>query len=450
MRGCSRSTMSSASIARARARREPRSRKLLGRAPADRAVRGSSIAVDPLRRAALELQRPLLLAAADRFAGLARVSGLGHALRAGCDRMLAVAPATPAAAALAAWRRRCSTASSASIARARPSRSPAACAWCRPWPARPIRSRSRRVEAERAARSRAVPPAAPAVPPGPPGPPGPTGPPVSTAPPPGATAPRPVPSSAGAGPAPTPSRAPRADRAAPTPAPALAAARSVDDDPLAAADHARSSGIGPALARGARRPRPRHRRGSAVAGAAPLARRARRSRRSPRRWPTAVDGERVALSRHRGRRPHRARARAGLGRGPARRRRRAAAAGGRAVLRRVGRHRSSRFPVGAACALSGLLKQRAGSVGDGQPRRARGRRRRSARRGRAVIPRYPDIPGVPAARLRAACQAAAARCAAIVDDGVPADGGRPPGPAAAGRGPGRAARPESGPRPPRP
>ncbi|MBE7454374.1 MAG: ATP-dependent DNA helicase RecG [Kofleriaceae bacterium] len=57
-----------------------------------------------VRKAAADLQRPLLLAAADRFAGLARVSGLGHALRAACDRLLAATEGHAAAAPLVAWR----------------------------------------------------------------------------------------------------------------------------------------------------------------------------------------------------------------------------------------------------------------------------------------------------------------------------------------------------------
>ena len=37
-----------------------------------------------------------------------------------------------------------------------------------------------------------------------------------------------------------------------------------------------------------------------------------------------------------------------------------------------------------------------------------------------VIPRYPDVPGLPAARLRSACAQAIEQFAAVVDDGVPA------------------------------
>ena len=52
----------------------------------------------------MDLQRPLLLAAADRFAGLARVGGLGHALRAACDRLLTAGAGQDGLAPLAAWR----------------------------------------------------------------------------------------------------------------------------------------------------------------------------------------------------------------------------------------------------------------------------------------------------------------------------------------------------------
>ena len=47
------------------------------------------------------LRRPLELAAADGFAGVRRVQGLGHALRAACDGLIQRAPSEP----LAAWRR---------------------------------------------------------------------------------------------------------------------------------------------------------------------------------------------------------------------------------------------------------------------------------------------------------------------------------------------------------
>ncbi len=64
-----------------------------------------SVISPAVRKAAMDLQRPLLLAAADRFAGLSKVTGLGNALRAGCDRLLAAAAGNGAELGqLAAWR----------------------------------------------------------------------------------------------------------------------------------------------------------------------------------------------------------------------------------------------------------------------------------------------------------------------------------------------------------
>jgi ATP-dependent DNA helicase RecG len=72
-----------------------------------------------------------------------------------------------------------------------------------------------------------------------------------------------------------------------------------------------------------------------------------------------------------------------------------------------------RFPVGATLALSG-------------PARRRGTRWEMANPdvlgsgdGAGVLVRYPDIPGVPAATLRAACRDAVARIGGAADDGVP-------------------------------
>jgi ATP-dependent DNA helicase RecG len=72
-----------------------------------------------------------------------------------------------------------------------------------------------------------------------------------------------------------------------------------------------------------------------------------------------------------------------------------------------------RFPVGASIALSGPAKRRGARwemanpdvLGSGD--------------GAGVLVRYPDIPGVPAATLRAACRDAVARVGAAADDGVP-------------------------------
>ncbi|HEY5922023.1 MAG TPA: hypothetical protein VIV11_10155, partial [Kofleriaceae bacterium] len=57
-----------------------------------------------LARCVEALRRPLMLAAADRFAGLRKVKGLGHALRAACDGLLQKLEAEQVNAQLAAWR----------------------------------------------------------------------------------------------------------------------------------------------------------------------------------------------------------------------------------------------------------------------------------------------------------------------------------------------------------
>jgi ATP-dependent DNA helicase RecG len=74
-----------------------------------------------------------------------------------------------------------------------------------------------------------------------------------------------------------------------------------------------------------------------------------------------------------------------------------------------------RMPAGSRVALSGVVKRRAGRTelanpdilgvdGDGAT---------------AILARYPDVAGVPAGKLRAACAAACARIAGLADDGVP-------------------------------
>ncbi len=81
-----------------------------------------------------------------------------------------------------------------------------------------------------------------------------------------------------------------------------------------------------------------------------------------------------------------------------------------------------RFPVGAIVVLAGRRKDRGGAIElanpdvvlievPGAPPGA----------SPGIIPRYPDIPGLPGARLRSACAAACAQFADAVDDGVPAD-----------------------------
>jgi ATP-dependent DNA helicase RecG len=85
-----------------------------------------------------------------------------------------------------------------------------------------------------------------------------------------------------------------------------------------------------------------------------------------------------------------------------------------------------RMPPGCQVALSGVVRMRAGrlelanpdilgielAVAEVPPGGA-------SRPMPAIIARYPDIPGVPAGRLRTACASACARVAAVAEDGVP-------------------------------
>ena len=319
--------------------------------------------MDPVRRAAQELERPLLLAAADRFAGLARVSGLGNALRAGCDRVLAVAGPGAPVAALAAWRQ--ALAGFDALERQRQAIEVA----------RGLRLLHGLVGA----------PSAPAVAQ------------VEVE---RATA--------------TPERPVAVDKK-PRPAPAAAAA--LDADPLAAPVTS-IKGIGPALA-------------------AALAARGVTTVEDllwlvPRRWLDARDVAPVAevlAAGHDG-------ARIGL-RGTvvaARTVRGRGRAWGEIKLGDGATPRplvvvrffgvwagiDRRFPVGAETALAGVLRQRAGQWEMANPDVLAVSTAGPIGDAAQVIPRYPDIPGVPAARLRTACQAAAARVATHVDDGVPA------------------------------
>ncbi|MBL8622386.1 MAG: ATP-dependent DNA helicase RecG [Myxococcales bacterium] len=384
--------------------------------------------MDPVRRAALELQRPLLLAAADRFAGLARVSGLGHALRAGCDRILAVAPTSPPTAALAAWRQVLAGFDAMDrqgqmVEVARGLRLVQGLVGA---PGAPVVAQveaERAAAAARAARADAAPvaraprsgaPAGPRVSPPPsPSPPSPSAsPPSSSSPSPPSSSPSP-PSSSGPSSRPPPAR-PRA--ASPPPAPLLAPPAS--DDPLAQPTTS-IKGIGPAL------------------GAA-LAARGLNTVEDllwlvPRRWldarevapidealAAAVDGERVALrATVVASRTVRARGRAWgevrLGDGVVPR--------ALLVVRFFGVWAGidRRFPVGAEAALSGPVKQRAGQWEMANPDVLGVASGGAVGDVAQVIPRYPDVPGVPAGKLRTACQAAAARVATAVDDGVPAE-----------------------------
>ena len=352
-----------------------------------------------------------MLAAADRFAGLARVSGLGHALRAGCDRMLAVAPATPAAAALAAWRQVLAGFDAMDrqgqmVEVARGLRLVQGLVGA---PSAPVVAQVEAARAAAAAKAAAPPPAPPARATAAAAPP--TSAPRAPADSPGSAAPPPR-SASSAPPAPSAARARPAKAAAPVPV----LAPPVSADPLAQPTTS-IKGIGPAL------------------GAA-LAARGLNTVEDllwlvPRRWldarevapidaalAAAVDGERVALrATVVAARTVRARGRAWgevrLGDGVVPR--------ALLVVRFFGVWAGidRRFPVGAEAALSGPIKQRAGQWEMANPDVLGVASGGAVGDVAQVIPRYPDVPGVPAGKLRTACQTAAARVAAIVDDGVP-------------------------------
>ncbi len=82
-----------------------------------------------------------------------------------------------------------------------------------------------------------------------------------------------------------------------------------------------------------------------------------------------------------------------------------------------------RMPAGSIVALSGMVKFRGGRLELANPdilgiEVAEGDAGRAAKA--AILARYPDIAGVPPARLRAACAAACERVGASAEDGVPA------------------------------
>ena len=83
-----------------------------------------------------------------------------------------------------------------------------------------------------------------------------------------------------------------------------------------------------------------------------------------------------------------------------------------------------RMPPGATVALSGVIRKRGGRIELANPDilgiEIDGAPGASGAVTPAVLARYPDVPGVPASRLRAACVAACARVGAHADDGVPA------------------------------
>jgi ATP-dependent DNA helicase RecG len=89
-----------------------------------------------------------------------------------------------------------------------------------------------------------------------------------------------------------------------------------------------------------------------------------------------------------------------------------------------------RMPPGAQVVLSGIVRRRGGRLELANPDILGIELPAAAAPGPAgapaarplpsILARYPDIPGVPAARLRSACAAACARVGSAVDDGVPA------------------------------
>jgi ATP-dependent DNA helicase RecG len=282
------------------------------------------------------LRRPLLLASADGFAGLDRIAGIGHALRAGCDRLLAQEESTE----LAAWRRTLTG----------------------------FESLTRDQQAVEVARGLRL---------------------IRSL---GGKASRPVP--------------------VPMPQPALCASVP-DPDPLAAPTHS-LKGIGPALAerlaeRGittledllwllprryddARRVEPLH---VALAGAEP-------GQRITAKGTVAS----VRMIRARGRRWVEMRLVDPSGPPPP----------AFLVVRwfNVWGGFEQRFPVGSEVTLSGVAKLRGQHVEMANP---------DILGAAAILPRHPDVPGVPAGKLRAACLAAVERARAQpdrIDDGVPA------------------------------
>jgi ATP-dependent DNA helicase RecG len=81
-----------------------------------------------------------------------------------------------------------------------------------------------------------------------------------------------------------------------------------------------------------------------------------------------------------------------------------------------------RMPAGAQVVLSGIVKRRGGRVEFANPdilgiEISDGAVRKELPK---ILPRYPDVAGVPGSRLRQACATACARVGEIADDGVPA------------------------------
>jgi len=380
-----------------------------------------------LKRRVDALRRPLELAAADNFAGVRRVQGLGHALRAGCDGVLArltaaPAPPRPEAEALSKWRAILARwesldeqAQAVEVARGlrlvarfprlpRPpapvSRTqapglgpaPAPPAPVSRTPASPSVSRgpasSRVGAATEAAKARRTASSDPAAAP------------VTKA----STPPVDIRSSEPSRPSTRRARTPAAPEEA--------------SDPLAAPTHS-LPGIGPAFAeRLAEKglvtvedllwmvPRRyddvRDARGLAEVAGMPEGERAT--------LVAKVTSSRMVFAR--GRRWAEVRLAAHDGSPPA-----------TAVVRwfNVFAGIEKRMPAGAQVVLGGIVKQRGGRLELANPDilgiEIEGVANKATP---AILARYPDVPGVPAARLRSACAAACARVAGSADDGVPA------------------------------
>jgi ATP-dependent DNA helicase RecG len=319
-----------------------------------------------LKRRVEALRRPLTLAAADDFAGVRKVQGLGNALRSACDGLIAKLPSDALSswrATLGRWEQLDETQQAAEVARgmrliARMPRSPAAAA----------------VAAATAAAAR---PAA----------------------------------------------------AATRPSTEARPAAAEDTDPLAAPTHT-LPGIGPAFAeRLAERglvtvedllwclPR----RYDDVRDARPLAEVCRLPEGQRATFTASVATSRMVFVR--GRRWGEVRL-AGLGIGPA------AAASATVRWFNVFAGIDKRMPPGAQVVLSGVVRRRGGRTEFANPDilgielrlepPAGAGPAAAARPLPSILARYPDVPGVPAGRLRSACAAACERVGAAVDDGVPA------------------------------
>lgn len=82
-----------------------------------------------------------------------------------------------------------------------------------------------------------------------------------------------------------------------------------------------------------------------------------------------------------------------------------------------------RLPPGCVVTLSGVIRRRGNVLEFANPDIVAvdsGATEEGARPAAAIIARYPDVSGVPAGRLRVACQTACARVGAMAADGVPA------------------------------